>query len=144
MSLVVFSFFCRSSAWLLPSLFRTLCSLVIQMGYVVYQLLSWQVLPLKMKVTNSFPLLFPPTASKVKLQFGHQVTQGMAKHHGASSPFLTTTAALHAVLTSEINQWNPAMEASVEFAISCLYLLHSSPIVGLLLVLKHWNVDTAS
>jgi hypothetical protein len=86
----------------------------------------------------------PPTASKEKLQLGHQVTKGMAKYHGASSPFLTTTVALHAVLTSEINQWNPAVEASVEFALSRLYCLRSSPVGGLLLVLKHWNVDTAS
>jgi hypothetical protein len=101
-----------------------ICSLAVtKLAGIAFQDDSDKLLPL---VVSGSPL----TASKVKLQFGHQVTKGMAKHHGASSPFLTTNVTLHAILTSEIDQWNPAAEASIEFALSRLHRLRSSPVEG--------------
>ena len=84
----------------------------------------------------------PPGPSKVKLQFGHQVTKSISKHHGASSPFFSPTTVLNSALKSELAAWNPVPVATADFDISRLHLLRSSPIGGLLLVLHHWDPST--
>jgi hypothetical protein len=98
--------------------------------------------------TELIPLVVsgrPPAPSKAKAQFSHHVTRSISKHHGASSLFFFQSSAdLSNKLTAEATLWNPVAEASIEFNLDRIRLLRSSPIGGLLLILRHWNSDTQS
>jgi hypothetical protein len=87
----------------------------------------------------------PPAPPKVKLLFGHQVTEADAKHHGASTQCCSNNAAdLQTQLKAETADWNPPGDESVEFAIARLHRLCSSPIGGLLMTASHWDPTSAS
>jgi hypothetical protein len=74
----------------------------------------------------------PPAPSKVKLQFGHQVTN--TKHQGGMCPFYSTPSILQTQLTSEVNDWNPQAVDTLEFHIVRLHRLRSSQI-------GRWYID---
>ena len=97
--------------------------------------------------TELIPLVVsgsPPAPSKAKLSFGHQVTKANARHHGAATPFYSAAVDLQSQLKAETTDWNPPGEETVDFDIARLHLLRSNPIGGLLLVVQHWNVESAS
>jgi hypothetical protein len=74
----------------------------------------------------------------VKLQFGHQVPEQVAKqHHGASSPFHSTPAVLHSALKDALAQWNPPAVATPAFDLDRLHQLRSTPVGFLLSVVTH-------
>jgi hypothetical protein len=60
--------------------------------------------------TELIPLVVlgsPPAISKVKLQYGHYVSPGIAKHHGPTTPFYSPLAELQTKLSSETADLNP-------------------------------------
>jgi hypothetical protein len=86
----------------------------------------------------------PPAPSKVKLQFGHHITKANAKHQGAVSPFYSTPSILQTQLTSEVNEWNPQAVGTLEFRIARLHCLRLSQAGGILMVMSHWDAESAS
>ena len=85
----------------------------------------------------------PPAPSKAKLQYGHHVTQAIAKHHGASSPFFFTDQSLFfSQLKAETLTWNPAASDTFKFQLDRLHSLRSEPAGGVLAIFKHWNPVT--
>jgi hypothetical protein len=85
-----------------------------------------------------------PAPSKVKLQFGHQVTKADTKHQGDVSPFYSTPSILQTQLTSEVNNWNPQAVDTLEFRIARLHRLRLSQIGGILIIMSHWDAESES
>ena len=92
----------------------------------------------------------PPGTTKVKLQFSHQVTKAVAKHHGATSSHFSTAPILSTRLGTEAAAWNTvpttllSVDEQLEQSLSRLHLLRSQPIGGLLGLITHWDESKGS
>ena len=83
------------------------------------------------------PNLFP-------FSFGHKVTKANVKHHSASTQFYSAPANHLIRLNAEVTNCNPPAKVIHGVLVSRIHKLRSCPFGGLLVVVKHWNAETAS